>query len=96
MRTLDPTPTPEYRAVMTVVCLSCGVAAVGSVFPAVEHVVNAGMLGLGVLVALVVVARLLVRFVRERVEDAADVRTAAAWRAAHPSRAPARPPVGVA
>ena len=30
-----------------------------------------------------VVLRLLVRFVRERIEDAADARTAAAWRAAH-------------
>jgi hypothetical protein len=53
------------------------------------------MLGLGALAVLVVVARVLVRFVRERLEDRADARTAAAWRAAHSCRASTRPPIGV-
>jgi hypothetical protein len=95
-RTLDPSATPEYRAFMAATVLACGLAVVGSVIPAVEHAVNLGLLGLGALAALVTVVRLLVRFVRERIEDAADARTAAEWRAAHQHIAQSqRMPVGV-
>jgi hypothetical protein len=98
MRTqrLDPSQTPEYRAAMTLIVGVCTLAALGSVIPAVEYAANAGMAGLGVLAVLLVVLRLLVRFVRERLEDAADARTAAAWRAAHQRTAEDRlTPVGV-
>ncbi len=64
-----------------VVCVT--LAALGSVFPLVAQVTSLGMAGLGILALLVVALRLLVRFVRERLEDAADARIAAAWRAAH-------------
>ena len=98
MRTqrLDPAQTPEYRAAMTVIVGACTLAALGSVIPAAEYAANAGMAGLGFLAALVIVLRLLVRFVRERLEDAADARTAAAWRAAHQRTAEDRlTPAGV-
>ena len=95
-RRLDPSQTPEYRAAMTVIVGACTLAAVGSVIPAVEYAANAGMAGLGFLAALVIVLRLLVRFVRERLEDRADARTAAAWQAAHVrASSTARAPVGV-
>ncbi len=87
MRTLDPSRTPEYRAAMTVIVGACTLAALGSVFPVVEQATNVGMAGLGILALLVIALRLLVRFVRERLEDAADARTAAAWRAAHHAHA---------
>lgn len=95
MRTLNPTRTPEYRIVMTVISVGCGLAVLGSVVPVVDQVVNLGLLGLGVLAVLVLVSRWLARFVRERIEDRADVRTAAAWRAAHCTRAPTPTPAGV-
>ena len=83
MRTLDPSQTPEYRALMTVIVGACTLAALGSVIPVVEYAANVGMAGLAVLAVLVLVLRLLVRCVREGLEDRADARTAAAWRAAH-------------
>ena len=93
MRSLDPSRTPEYRAAMTVIVGACTLAALGSVIPVVEYAANVAMAGLGILALLVVVLRLLVRFLRERLEDAADARTAAAWRAAHAQQH--RVPVGV-
>ena len=98
MRTqrLDPSRTPEYRAAMTVIVGACTLAALGSVFSLVAQVTSLGMAGLGILALLVVALRLLVRFVRERLEDAADARTAAAWRAAHQRTAEdMRTPAGV-
>jgi hypothetical protein len=101
MPTLDPTLTPEYRAAMTVIVGACTLAALGSVVPAVEQATNIGMAGLAILAVLVIVLRLLVRFVRERLEDRADARTATAWRAAHQRPAdrahvePRRIPAGV-
>ena len=83
MRSLNPSRTPEYRAAMTVIVGACTLAALGSVLPVVEQAANVGMAGLGILALLAVALRLLVRFVRERLEDVADVRTAAAWRSAH-------------
>ena len=83
MRALDPSRTPEYRAAMTVILGACTLAALSSVIPAVEHAANLGMAGLGLLGALVLALRWLLRFVRERLEDAADARTAAAWQAVH-------------
>lgn len=73
----------EYRVAMTVVSLVCGLAFLGALVPAVEHVVNLGLLGLALLVAVLVAARLGVRFVRERIEDRADARTAVVWQALH-------------
>jgi hypothetical protein len=95
MRTLDPSRTPEYRIAMAVTVLVCGLAALGSIVPVVERATNLGMLGLGALAGLVIVARLVVRFLRERLEDAVDARTAAAWRAAHAADAHSRAAVGV-
>jgi len=98
MRTqrLDPAQTPEYRAAMTVIVGACTLAALGSVLPVVEQATNVGMAGLGILALLAVALRFLVRFVRERLEDAADARTAAAWQAAHVrTSTTARDPVGV-
>ena len=96
MRTLDPSRTPEYRAAMTVIVGACTLATLGSVLPVVEQATNAGMAGLGILTLLVIVGRLLVRLVRERMEDRADARTAAAWRAAHQRTAEdMRTPAGV-
>ena len=96
MRTqrLDPSQTPEFLAAMTVIVGACTLAALGSVIPVVEYAANVGMAGLGILALLVIVLRLLVRFVRERLEDAADARTAAAGRAAHAQAN--RTPAGVA
>ena len=97
MRTLDPSRTPEYRAAMTVIVGACTLATLGSVLPVVEQATNVGMVGLAILALLVIVGRLLVRFVRERLEDAADARTAAAWQAAHRrANTTARAPAGVA
>ena len=97
MRSLNPSRTPEYRAAMTVIVGACTLAALGSVIPTVENAANAGMAGLGILAVLLVELRLLVRFVRERLEDAADARTAVAWRATHHAGRvrPGRAPVGV-
>jgi len=92
-RRLDPTSTPEYRVAMTVTLGACTLAALGSVIPAVEYAANMGMAGLGTLALLVIVVRVSVRFVRERLEDAADARTAAAWRAAQAQHH--RTPAGV-
>jgi hypothetical protein len=83
MRTLDPSRTLEYRVVMTVVVGACTLAALGSIVPAVEYATNVGVVGLLALALLAAVLRWLARFVRERIEDAADERTAAAWQAAH-------------
>ena len=102
MRTLDPSRTPEYRALMTVIVGACTLAALGSVIPVVEYAANVGMASLAVLIVLVIAVRLLVRFVRERLEDRADARIAAAWRAAHQRTADLTPvqhwrnPAGVA
>jgi hypothetical protein len=81
---------------MTLIVGACTLAALGSVIPVVEHAANLGFAGLVVLGVLVAVLRWLVRFVRERLEDAADRRTAVAWQAAH-RRTPstARDPVEV-
>ena len=96
MRTLDPSRTPEYRALMSVIVGACTLAALGSVIPAVEYATNLGLAGLGALALLVIVLRWMVRFVRERLEDAADRRTAAAWQAAHRrANTTALAPVGV-
>jgi hypothetical protein len=101
MRSLDPSRTPEYRAAMTLIVGACCLAALGSVVPAVEQATNVGMAGLAILAVLVIALRLLVRFVRERLEDRADARTATAWRAAHQRPAhhgpvePRRTPAGV-
>ena len=95
-RRLDPTATPEYRAVMGATVLICALSVLGSIVPAVDRLVTLAMLGLGGLGAGLVVLRLLVRFVRERIDDAADARTAAAWRAAHLRAADSRrTPMGV-
>ena len=48
-RRLDPTATPEYRAVMGATVLICALAVLGSVVPAVDHLVTLAMLGLGAL-----------------------------------------------
>jgi len=90
----DPSQTPEYRAAMTVIVGVCTLAALGSIVPVVEQATNLGMTGLGLLALLVIAGRLLVRFIRERLEDRADARTAAVWRAAHAQRH--RMPAGVA
>ena len=96
MRTLDPSRTAEYRAAMTLIVGVCTLAALGSVIPAVEQATNLGMAGLALLALLVIAGRLLVRFVRERLEDRADARTATAWRAAHQRTAEdRRTPAGV-
>jgi thiol:disulfide interchange protein len=95
MRTLDPARTPEYRAAMTLIVGACTLAALGSVLPVVEQATNLGMAGLGVLALLVIVLRLIVRFVRERLEDRADARTAAAWRATHRTASTQWIPAGV-
>ena len=96
MRTLDPSRTPEYRAAMTVIVGACTLAALGSVLPVVEQATNVGMAGLGILAPLMIGLRLLLRFVRERLEDRADARTATAWRAAHRQTAQhRRAPAGV-
>jgi hypothetical protein len=68
---------------MTVIVGSCSLAALGSVIPVVAYAADVGMAGLVAVAVLLLVLRWLVRFVRERLEDAADARTAAAWRAAH-------------
>ena len=83
MRTLDPSRTPEYRVVMNVIVGACTLAALGSIVPAVEYATNVGVVGLIGVAVLVAALRLLARFVRERIEDATDRRTAAAWQAAH-------------
>ena len=83
MRTLDPSRTPEYRAVMTVIAGACTLAALGSIVPAVDYAANVGVVGLIVMAVLAAALRWLARFVRERIEDASDRRTAAAWQAAH-------------
>ena len=81
---------------MTVLVGACTLAALGSVIPAVEYAANVGMAGLVALAVLVAVLRWLVRFVRERLEDVADRRTAAAWQAARRrTSTTARDPVGV-
>jgi hypothetical protein len=96
MRTLDPSRTPEYRAAMTLIVGACTLAALGSAIPAVDYAANVGMAGLGILALLVIGLRRLVRFVRERLEDAADARIAAAWRAARHTHAQhRRAPAGV-
>ena len=94
-RRLDPAQTPEYRAVMTVIVGACALAALGSVIPAVAYAANLGMAGLGILALLVIALRLMARFVRERLEDIADARTAAAWRATHHTSSTQRIPAGV-
>lgn len=73
----------EYRALMTVVLAVCGLAALGSVVPVVDDIVNAGTAGLVALIVLAGLVRLGVRWVRERLEDRADARIAAAWQARH-------------
>ena len=87
--------TPEYRAAMTLIVGACTLAALGSVFPAVEQATNLAMASLAVLIVLVIALRLLVRFVRERLEDRADARTAAAWRATHRTASTQWIPAGV-
>jgi hypothetical protein len=73
----------EYRLIMTVICLGCGLAAVGSAVPVVEHATNVVLLAaVGAVVALGGL-RIAVRLVRERLEDRADERAAEQWRAEH-------------
>ena len=96
MRTLDPSATPEYQAAMTVIVGACTLAALGSVIPTVEYAANLGVAGICILAVLVIVLRWLTRLVRERLEDAEDRRTAAAWQATHRrANTSAHAPMGV-
>jgi hypothetical protein len=73
----------EYRLIMTVICLVCGLAVLGSVVPVVEHVTNLVLLIAAAALVLLAGLRLVVWFVRERLEDRADERAAEQWRAEH-------------
>lgn len=73
----------EYRLIMTVVGIVCGLGALSSVVPVVEYAVNLALIAAGVLALLVATMRRVARAVRERREDREDENTAAAWRAAH-------------
>ncbi len=75
--------TSDYRLIMTVVGIVCGLGALFSVVPLVEHAVNLALITAGVLAVLVATLRRVARAVRERREDREDETTAAAWRAAH-------------
>ncbi|MCU1626094.1 MAG: hypothetical protein JWP64_1043 [Pseudonocardia sp.] len=73
----------EYRLIMTVICVVCGLGAVGSVVPLVEQAITTLLIGLAVVAVWVTSMRLIVRMIREHLEDLEDERTAAAWRVAH-------------
>jgi ABC-type transport system involved in cytochrome bd biosynthesis fused ATPase/permease subunit len=73
----------EYRLIMTVVWLVCGLAALASAVPVVEHVTNLVLFAVAGALVLLAALRFAVRFVRERLEDRADERAAAQWRAEH-------------
>ena len=74
----------EARTITAAISAVCLIAFITTVIPGVEHAVNTVLIVLGALVALAVVVRFGLRWLRERREDRADEVTAAAWRAAHP------------
>lgn len=61
--------------------MPCALAAAGSVVPGLDHAVTAALFAVIGLAALVGLAQIVARWVRERREDRADALTAAAWRA---------------
>lgn len=73
----------EYRLIMTVICVVCGLGAVGSVVPVVEQAITTILIGLAIVAVWVISARLIVRMIREHLEDLEDERTAQEWRATH-------------
>lgn len=75
--------TREANAITAALAVPCALAAASAVVPAVEHTVTAVLLGVTLLAALVLAARLGARWLRERREDRADAVTAARWRAGH-------------
>lgn len=78
-----PTDSPDYPPLMAGVLLLCALGAAGSVWPSLDRVLGFGIAGGLVLGVLAVAGRLLVRWLRERAEDRADLAEAAGWRAAH-------------
>ena len=80
---LDCHRRSEHSALTTAIGVVCGLGFAGATVPAVEHGITSTLLTLTALGVLVAVARLMLRVVRERREDRADVLAAIAWRAAH-------------
>lgn len=83
MRTFTQHRDHQVRVITIVITLVCGIGSISAVVPAVEHAINLGLLCLGGLLALGVLARTGARRLRERREDREDAITAAAWRATH-------------
>jgi predicted acyltransferase len=73
----------EARRITIALATVCAAGCAAAVVPAVEHAITVGVLVLAGLAVAVLLARLTVRWVRERWEDRADAVTAARWRATH-------------
>ena len=84
MSRLDPRPARNRETAIIMLPLSavCVLGFASSIIPAVEATMTRAIVALVLLVAVAVALRLGVRWVRERIEDRADARTAAVVRSA--------------
>jgi len=85
MNTLTDHRTHEVRLLTGVIAVICATACATSVLPGLEDLITRALILGAVIVALGVLARLTLRWLRERREDREDALTAAIWRAEHPA-----------
>ncbi|MBN9098854.1 MAG: hypothetical protein J0I49_12190 [Pseudonocardia sp.] len=83
MNTLTDHRTHEVRLLTGVIAVICATACATSIVPGLEDLITRTLILGAVLVALGVLARLALRWLRERREDREDALTAAIWRAEH-------------
>jgi Flp pilus assembly protein TadB len=83
MKTFATDRAREARIITTALVTVCAAGCTAAVVPGAEHVITVGVLALAGLAVAVLLARLTVRWVRERREDRTDAVTAARWRATH-------------
>jgi hypothetical protein len=88
MKTFATDRAREARIITTALATVCAGGCTAAVVPAVEHAITVGLLVLAGLAVAVLLARLTVRWVRERREDRADAITAARWRTTHAPHLP--------
>jgi Flp pilus assembly protein TadB len=83
MNTFAADRAREARRIAIALATVCAAGCIAAVVPAVEHGITVGVLVLAGLAVAVLLARLTVRWVRERREDWADAVAAARCRATH-------------
>jgi fatty acid desaturase len=96
MTSIETHRTRRANRITAVLAVPAAIGCVAALVPAIEYAIGVWLLVLGLGGVLAVVGRFGARWLRERREDRADARTAAAWRAIHARHLLTNPPSGAA